>query len=115
MKIQKINDLRGMTGTQFISSVFVVHGRNEAIRESVARFLEKIGLNAIILHEQPNNGGAVIDKFEHHARDVGFAVVLLTGDDVGGLAFPGKEDLKPRARQNVIFELGFFYSETGKR
>ncbi|MFP3976179.1 MAG: TIR domain-containing protein [Dehalococcoidia bacterium] len=85
--------------------VFVVHGHNEAIRNSVARFLERIDLDPIILNEKPNKGGTVIEKFFDYA-DVGFAVVLLTADDVGR----AKDDdaLLPRARQNVILELGFF-------
>jgi hypothetical protein len=65
--------------------VFVVHGHDDAVKESVARFLEKLNLNPIILHEKPNQGRTVIEKFEAHS-DVGFAVVLLTPDDVGGLA-----------------------------
>jgi predicted nucleotide-binding protein len=84
--------------------VFIVHGHDESLRESVARFLEKLGLKAIILHEQPNRGRTIIEKFEEHALTA-FAVVLLTPDDVGG---KDKDTLRPRARQNVILELGFF-------
>ncbi len=92
-------------------NVFLVHGHDEAVTESVARFLEKLDLHTIILHEQPNMGRTVIEKFEAHA-DVGFAVVLLTPDDVGGLASGGK--LEPRARQNVILELGYFIGRLGR-
>jgi predicted nucleotide-binding protein len=91
--------------------VFLVHGHDEAVTESVARFLEKLDLHPIILHEQPNMGRTVIEKFEAHA-DVGFAVVLLTRDDIGGLASGGK--LEPRARQNVILELGYFIGRLGR-
>ena len=89
--------------------VFVIHGCDEAIRETVARFLEKLDLEPIILHEQPNKGCRIIEKFEDHTV-VDFAVVLLTPDALGALAANG-DDLKPRARQNVILKLGFF-SET---
>jgi len=58
-------------------NVFVVHGHDNAVTESVARFLEKLELHPIILHEQPNMGRTIIEKFEAHS-DVGFAVVLLT-------------------------------------
>jgi predicted nucleotide-binding protein len=85
--------------------VFLVHGHDKAVTETVARFLEKLDLHPIILHEQPSMGRTVIEKFEAHA-DVGFAVVLLTPDDMGGLAAGG--ELRPRARQNVILELGYF-------
>ena len=73
----------------------------------MARFLEKIELEAIILHEQPDQGLTIIEKFEAHASQVGFAVVLLTPDDLGGPA-SGPAQASARARQNVIFELGYF-------
>jgi predicted nucleotide-binding protein len=92
--------------------VFVVHGHDEAAREKVARFLERLGLSPVILHEQPNAGRTIIEKFENYA-DVGFAVVLLTPDDLGA-AKASKPDLMPRARQNVIFELGFFVGKLGR-
>lgn len=84
--------------------IFVVHGHDDGARETVARFIERIGFEAIILHEQANRGRTVIEKVEAHG-DVGFAVVLLTPDDVGGQS---AEALKQRARQNVILELGYF-------
>lgn len=93
--------------------VFVVHGHAEEAKQSVARCLEKLGLEAIILHEKPSRGQTIIEKFEDYA-DVGFAVVLLTPDDVGA-AKGDAGSLKPRARQNVIFELGFFVGSLGRR
>ena len=92
--------------------VFIVHGHDEAAKESVARLLEKLELDPIILHEQPNRGRTVIEKFEDYS-DVGFTVVLLTPDDVGA-AKEDAEHLKPRARQNVLFELGFFIGKLGR-
>ncbi|HET6332086.1 MAG TPA: nucleotide-binding protein, partial [Polyangiales bacterium] len=92
--------------------VFVVHGRDESAKEAVARFLAKLDLEPIILHEQPNQGRTVIEKFEGSA-DVDFAVVLLTPDDTGELA-DGSGEPKPRARQNVIFELGYFVGRLGR-
>jgi predicted nucleotide-binding protein len=86
--------------------VFVVHGHDNEAKETVARFLERLKLEPIILHEQANEGRTVIEKFEIYA-DVGFAVVLLTPDDVGALASE-RENLKSRARQNVVLELGYF-------
>jgi predicted nucleotide-binding protein len=88
------------------TDVFVVHDHDEAAREGVARFLERLGLTAIVLHEQPNSGRHIMEKLERH-KDVDFAVVLLTPDDVGA-SVREQESLKPRARQNVILELGYF-------
>ena len=87
--------------------VFVVHGHDGGAKESVARLLEKLGLEPIILHEQPNQGRTLIEKFETSSKDVAFAVVLLTPDDLGRAA-NSPPDLLPRARQNVILELGYF-------
>ncbi|MEE8356570.1 MAG: nucleotide-binding protein, partial [Anaerolineales bacterium] len=91
--------------------IFIVHGRDEEAKDSLARFLEKLGLEVIILHEQPNQGRTIIEKFEDYS-DVGFAVVLLTPDDIGGRA--NDLELLPRARQNVVFELGFFIGALGR-
>ena len=93
--------------------VFIVHGHDAEMKEAVARALAKLELESIILHEQPDQGRTEIEKFVDHS-DVGFAVVLLSGDDH---AFPriGKaEDARPRARQNVILELGFFLGKLGR-
>ena len=90
--------------------VFVVHGQDNAAREEVARFIAKAGLKPIILHEQASGGRTVIEKLEHYSN-VGFAVVLLTPDDLGSLA---GEEPKRRARQNVIAELFYFIGKLGR-
>ncbi len=95
------------------SKIFVVHGHDEAMKQSVARTLEKLGLKPIILHEQPDTGKTIIEKVEKHA-DVGFAVVLLSPDDMGYKKDDGAEKAKPRARQNVILELGYFVGRLGR-
>lgn len=87
--------------------IFLVHGRHNELKISVARFLEHLDLVPIILHEQADKGRTIVDKFIQSA-DVGFAVVLLTGDDMGGLASSSPDTYKLRARQNVILELGYF-------
>lgn len=94
------------------STVFVVHGRSEHRKSEAARFLEGLGLNAVVLHEQPNAGRTVIEKFENYAGKAGYALVVVTADDAGGLA--NSEVHSPRARQNVVFELGFFYGKLGR-
>lgn len=105
---------QGSIQTQFTApssnKVFIVHGHDGEARETVARFLEKIGFEAIILHEQANQGRTVIEKVEAHG-DVGFAVVLLTPDDEG--CSKGGQ-LEPRARQNVLLELGYFIGRLGR-
>jgi predicted nucleotide-binding protein len=92
--------------------VFIVHGQDELARETVARYLEKLHLDVIILHEQVSQGMTIIEKLEKYS-DVGFAVVLLTPDDEGRRAVEG-EVLKPRTRQNVVLELGYFVGRIGR-
>lgn len=92
------------------NKVFIVHGHDEGAREAVARFLSSIGFDPIILHEQANRGRTVIEKVEANS-EVGFAVVLLTPDDVG-CAKGGTPE--PRARQNVLLELGYFLGRLGR-
>ena len=95
------------------NEVFIVHGRDEGVKDTVARFLERLGLEPIILAEMPSQGRTIIEKFEQHAQ-VGFAIVLLTPDDAGSLQGDENEPIRPRARQNVIFELGFFIGRLGR-
>lgn len=93
--------------------VFIVHGHNEAIKYELAHSLGKAGLDVTILHEEPNKGRTLLEKFADHAGEAGFAVVLLTADDVGKAKGTTVENL--RARQNVVFELGFFCGLLGRK
>lgn len=97
--------------------VFIVHGQDNETKTIVARFVERCGLEPVILHEQDDRGRTIIEKFEQ-SSDVAFAVILLTPDDLGGLrpASGGTtlENAKPRARQNVILELGYFIGKLGR-
>lgn len=100
--------------TTIISNrVFLVHGRDSELKESTARFLEKLELKPIILHEQLNKGRTIIEKFEDYS-DVSFAIVIMTPDDIGAIS-EEKDNLKSRARQNVVFELGYFIGKLGRK
>lgn len=93
--------------------VFIIHGHNEEMKLSITRDLEKLGLEPIILHEQANEGKTIIEKFEKYS-DVGFAISLLTPDDMGYSNRDGVKNIKPRARQNVILETGYFIGKLGR-
>lgn len=93
------------------SKVFIVSGYDDEAKTTVARFVEKLGLKPTMLDKQPSKGQTLIDKFEEHADETVFAIVLLTPDDVGSSKATGKR--KPRARQNVILELGYLRGGLG--
>ena len=102
------------------AKVFLVHGRDEAAKHSVARFLERrVGLDVVILSERPNRGRSLLTKFQDEADGAAFAIVLMTGDDLGHLRpemlAAGEQQALPvpRPRQNVLFEMGFFIGQLG--
>ena len=91
--------------------VFIVHGHDDAAKQEVARTLEKVGFEAVILHEQPDMGKTIIEKLEQYT-DVSYAVVLYTPCDLGRAK---EEDLeRQRARQNVVFEHGLLIGRLGR-
>jgi predicted nucleotide-binding protein len=95
-----------------LTKVFIVHGRDNLAKAETARFIEKLGFSAIILHEQASSGKTIIEKIEEHTN-VGFAVVLYTPCDIGGLA--DEEKKRSRARQNVVFEHGYLIGKLGRK
>lgn len=95
------------------NKVFIVHGYDDAAKLDMARTLEKAGFKAIIPHERPDTGRTIIEKFEDYA-DVSFAVVLYTECDVGHAKDALESSKRYRARQNVVFEHGFFIERLGR-
>ena len=93
------------------TKVFIVHGHDELLKVKIARLVEQQGIEAIILSEKENEGKTIIEKLEGHS-DVGAAILLFTPDDSGKEIF--EENAKPRARQNVVFEAGFFMGKLGR-
>lgn len=93
------------------SKIFIVHGHDGELKQSVARMIEKQNITAVILSEQTNTGLTIIEKFEKNS-DVGCAICLFTADDVGRAK--NDADEKPRARQNVVFEAGYFIGKLGR-
>jgi predicted nucleotide-binding protein len=89
------------------NTIFIVHGHQDGPKQAVARYLQTItDLTPAILHELPKSGRTIIELLEQSAASAAFVVVLLTGDDEGGVRSSHQRHL--RARQNVVFELGLF-------
>ncbi len=95
------------------NSVFLVHGHDDLAKTECARFIEQLGFEPIILHEQPSSGKTIIEKIEEFSN-VGFGIVLYTPCDIGAKSSSSDPELQPRARQNVVFEHGFLNGKLGR-
>jgi predicted nucleotide-binding protein len=96
-------------------TVFVVYGHDRALRDQLEVLLHRWGLTPIILDELPSEGATIIEKLEkYQAANLHFAVVLATPDDEG-CPRGGAAHLRPRARQNVVLELGMLLNKLGRK
>jgi predicted nucleotide-binding protein len=94
--------------------IFVVHGHDHAAVNEIKVFVYRItGIMPEILADQPGAGDTIIEKFEKHADKSDYAIVLLTADDEGRVKNT-EASLQPRARQNVVLELGYFFGKLGR-
>lgn len=97
-----------------LTDIFIVHGHDNQMKEHVENYIkDDLGLNPIILFQQVNMGRTIIEKFEKYSN-VGVAIILVSPDDIGYSKARGPEEAKPRARQNVILELGYFIAKLGR-
>lgn len=101
----KLDALRS-SRAQKSDRVFVVHGHNHELRDNIISLLRRHDFQPVVLTEQAGSAKTVIELIEEYS-DVSYAICLLTGDDIGGKT---KAELRPRARQNVILEIGYFFA-----
>lgn len=111
MKEEKSDMSQNSFGEKDYKHIFIVHGHDGELKQTVARMIEQQGIKAIILSEQPNKGNTIIEKFEENSNVCG-AVCLFTADDLGRAKT--KDELSKRARQNVVFETGYFMGKLGR-
>jgi CheY-like chemotaxis protein len=105
----------GLLASESTPRAFIVHGHDEAALAELKDYLQNTlkWQEPLILREQPNRGRTMIEKFEEMTGRIDCVFVMLTPDDPG-INLSTNEDRR-RARQNVIFELGFFYSQIGRK
>ncbi|MEI7869073.1 MAG: TIR domain-containing protein [Candidatus Methylumidiphilus sp.] len=110
MFVEKIKQLAGLKRSPLKS--FIVHGHDILIKLELKNYLQNVlgFAEPIVLHEQPNIGRTIIEKFESLAETIEFVFVLMTPDDEV-VSCAATNDRKRRARQNVIFELGYFFGK----
>ena len=116
IEAKKVHLENPQTNTQsktISNKIFIVHGHDDGMKQHVARVVSALGLEPIILHEKPNMGKTIIEKFDSNT-DVNFAIVLLSPDDIGFPKSVTAKSGKSRARQNVVFEFGYFVGKLGR-
>ena len=90
------------------NNIFIVHGHNKKLINEVKNVLYELGLKPTVLNEEPNGGKTIIEKFEEKSKEANYAIILMTADDEGKAK--NEKEFNPRARQNVILEMGYFMS-----
>jgi predicted nucleotide-binding protein len=93
--------------------VFVVHGQQHNHRDKLVKIIRELGLDPIVLEFARKTGKSIYEEFIDQAKSCEFAFILLTADDK--MAADLDEADKYRARQNVIFEMGWFYAKIGRQ
>jgi predicted nucleotide-binding protein len=133
---KEVSEDKESTKKTFSKNIFIVHGNDHEPVKELKSILYEFGLNPIVLHEQASGGSSTVaEKLERYSKHVGYAFAILTPDDIGGqeaemrkklaanrqwiqkplVVVPSSaidallNDFEPRARQNVIFEMGYFW------
>jgi predicted nucleotide-binding protein len=110
--INSLNNLKIICEENFSNKVFIVHGHSELLIAQTKNFVMELGFVPVVLRDQASQGKTIIEKLESNT-DVTFAIVLYTACDRGSIN-DKKAPLKPRARQNVVFEHGYLNSKLGR-
>jgi len=101
-------------GDDLGDKIFIVHGRDEIRKLEVQRFVESVtNREAVILADVAGRSQNLLEKLTTYVSESAFAVVIMTGDDEGHCKSEPNV-VAPRARQNVIFQLGFCIAKLGR-
>jgi hypothetical protein len=90
-------------------NVFIVHGRDSKSRAELEALLYKLGVKPRILKDEQKNAQGILPAIEQLIKICAAGFILVTPDDEGRL-FGSNENFMPRARENVIFEMGLLFS-----
>ena len=98
--------------------VFIVHGHDDTSKEQLELVLHKLGLDPYVLANTGGHGLTIIEALEAKIgknASTSFGIVLMTPDDMGYAFAKGQDSVQPRARQNVVLEMGMLISSIGRR
>ena len=96
-----------------MKSIFIIHGRDVGFLSEVKEYFSEIGHQPIILSEIGNQSKTIIEKLEDSAEQVSAAIALFSPEDIG--RYTSDETEKYRVRQNILFELGYFFGILGRK
>jgi predicted nucleotide-binding protein len=94
------------------NNIFIVHGRNDGVKDKVANFISELGIEPIIFNEQINREQTLLEKFEEYS-DIEAAIIIFTNEDIGD--YNDNSEYEKKVRQNMIFETGYFLGKLGKK
>lgn len=101
--------------TTTVAKIFLVHGHDREARDQLELVLMRLGLQPFILQNADGGSKTIIEALEQHIyEEAAFGIVLLTPDDFGYPKTKGEADRQPRARQNVILEMGMIMAALGR-
>lgn len=98
-----------------LKKIFIVHGHDRDARDQLELILMRLGLQPFILQNSDGGGKTIVEALEKHIyEDSAFGIILMTPDDFGFAKNEGETEKKPRARQNVILEMGMVMAKLGR-
>jgi predicted nucleotide-binding protein len=97
------------------TKIFIVHGHDTVAMEQLELILRRLNLNPFILQNNDGGGNTIIEALEQRIyNEAAFGIVLMTPDDFGYPKAAGVDNTQPRARQNVVLEMGMLFAALGR-
>jgi predicted nucleotide-binding protein len=91
-----------------LQQFFIVHGHDAFVLQELISLIHELGIGEpVVIGNEAERGNVIIEKFEEYAQKADLVFALMTPDDI--------VDAERRARQNVIFEIGYFTAAMGRK
>lgn len=95
--------------------IFIVHGHDKDTREALELVLYKLGAKSLVLQDTVNGGRTLVECLEKRmCQESALGIILMTPDDFGYSQKVDQTERQPRARQNVILEMGMVMAALGR-